>query len=492
MSKGKEATRPPTLGRQSRPQERDKYAEKVIASMTRTSKMPNVVPRDGIKIFVRRRGGLNIAKLQVTVATAIRQAAGVSREDGKTDKFCPMVYLNVVVVSTLDERRARACARLQFIRVGDQVHEVGAYQTTPDGMVKGIIRGVPVEDTPVEIHQNIVQLRNLLAREAQRIGNTTTVIVAFEGRKAPNHVCYETVLLWCSLYRKLADACTQCARVGHRKDVCPNSSVKVCIDFGANNRAVNRAVQQPASGLVSREGSMLSNPLCLAIQVLALLGECPTVCTVFPGLARDVDVTSSGWPNEGWFSSPVDDRCWIEETTPPFIIASTWNHCRVRSVSVTTSEPLNLRAGSFHGSGLAGSKEGSMLSNPLCLAMQTQRLAKERQCEQRQQQPPHQQVERAQTSFPTTIVLTLADRGCTTVSSDSKTAVRNYARSRECVAAARVLRARNLAERTVTIRWLPAHNGKEVSPRGCTNYNQTANEAARGFTYGATQPADSI
>ncbi|KAL3220608.1 hypothetical protein MRX96_050343 [Rhipicephalus microplus] len=186
MSKGKEATRPPTLGRQSRPQERDKYAEKVIASMTRTSKMPNVVPRDGIKIFVRRRGGLNIAKLQVTVATAIRQAAGVSREDGKTDKFCPMVYLNVVVVSTLDERRARTCARLQFIRVGYQVHEV-----------------------------------------------------------------------------------------------------------------------------------------------LALLGECPTVCTVFPGLARDVDVTSSGWPNEGWFSSPVDDRCWIEETTPPFIIASTWNHCRL-------------------------------------------------------------------------------------------------------------------------------------------------------------------
>ncbi|XP_075729075.1 uncharacterized protein LOC142771475 [Rhipicephalus microplus] len=115
---------------------------------------------------------------------------------------------------------------------------------------------------------------------------------------------------------------------------------------------------------------MLSNPLCLAIQVLALLlGECPMVCTVFPGLARDDDVTSSGWPNEGWFSSPVDDRCWIEEATPPFIIASTWNHRRVTSVPVITSEPLNLRAGAFHGSGLVSSREGSMLSNPLCLAI---------------------------------------------------------------------------------------------------------------------------
>ncbi|KAL3227322.1 hypothetical protein MRX96_048799 [Rhipicephalus microplus] len=65
-------------------------------------------------------------------------------------------------------------------------------------------------------------------------------------------------------------------------------------------------------------------------EVLALLlGECPTVCTVFPGLARDDDVTSSGWPNEGWFSSPMEDRCWMEETTPPFIIASTWNRRRV-------------------------------------------------------------------------------------------------------------------------------------------------------------------
>ncbi|KAL3172589.1 hypothetical protein MRX96_043117 [Rhipicephalus microplus] len=132
-----------------------------------------------------------------------------------------------------------------------------------------------------------------------------------------------------------------------------------------------RAGSFHGSGLVSsREGSMLSNPLCLAIKVLALLlGECPAVCTVFPGLARDDDLTSSGWPNESWFSSPVDDRCWIEETMPTLIIASTWNYRRVTSVLVITSEPLNLWAGSFHGSGLVSSREGSMLSNPLCLAI---------------------------------------------------------------------------------------------------------------------------
>ncbi|KAH8035584.1 hypothetical protein HPB51_007767 [Rhipicephalus microplus] len=110
-------------------------------------------------------------------------------------------------------------------------------------------------------------------------------------------------------------------------------------------------------------------------KVLALLlGECPAVCAVFLGLAWNDDVSSCGWPNEGLFSSPVDDRCWIEETMPPFIIASTWNHRLVTSVPVITSEPLNLRAGSFHGSGLVSSREGSMLSNPLCLAIQNHHM----------------------------------------------------------------------------------------------------------------------
>ncbi|KAH7983056.1 hypothetical protein HPB52_008888 [Rhipicephalus sanguineus] len=122
-TQGKESTRPATPERQSRPRERDKHAKRVIASTTKASKMPNVLPREDIKIVVRPRGGLNIAKLQATVATAIRLAAGVSREDGKADTFCPNVHQNIVVVSTPDEGRARAYARIQSICIGDQVHE---------------------------------------------------------------------------------------------------------------------------------------------------------------------------------------------------------------------------------------------------------------------------------------------------------------------------------------------------------------------------------
>ncbi|KAH6920666.1 hypothetical protein HPB50_028344 [Hyalomma asiaticum] len=41
------------------------------------------------------------------------------------------------------------------------------------------------------------------------------------------------------------------------------------------------------------------------------------------------------------------------------------------------------------------------------------------------------------------------------------------------------------------IEWFPAHMGRDVSARGNANHNETANEAARGFTYRAAQPADS-
>ncbi|KAH6947688.1 hypothetical protein HPB50_020729 [Hyalomma asiaticum] len=88
------------------------------------------------------------------------------------------------------------------------------------------------------------------------------------------------------------------------------------------------------------------------------------------------------------------------------------------------------------------------------------------------------------------VALALADAGCTTVPSDSRTAMRNYTRGSVCAAAVRVLHAMRPADRAVTMKWSPATMGRDVSARGNANY-KTANEAARCFTYRAAQPADS-
>ncbi|XP_050038266.1 uncharacterized protein [Dermacentor andersoni] len=236
---GQRITSPASEGsaaRQSRPKTRDHVNRKVIATTTRAARMPDVLPREDTKVIVRPRGGLNIARTQTgIVASAIMAAARVSREDGAANTFCPNLHQNIMVVSTPDKGRALSYAKIQAIRIGDKIHEVGAYQTTPYGTVKGIIRGIPIEDTPAEIDRNVVSSRNPLARGAQRIGNTTTVIVVFEGQKVPNYVWYGPVLTRCSLYRKHFDVCKQCGKIGHRRDVCPNPNMKVCFDCGANN-----------------------------------------------------------------------------------------------------------------------------------------------------------------------------------------------------------------------------------------------------------------
>lgn len=213
-----------TATRQSRPTTSN-FARNVKASVTRAARMPAVLPREETKVVVRPRGGLNNARTQTAiVASAIMAAAKVSREDGAADT-CPNLQQNIIVVSTPDDARALLYAKLQSIFIGGKEHKVGAYQTAPYGTVKGVIRGIAIEDSPAEIERNIVNSINPLALGAKRIGSSSTVIVAFEGQKVPNYVCYGPVLTKCSLYRKQFDVCKQCGKVGHCRDVCPNPHV---------------------------------------------------------------------------------------------------------------------------------------------------------------------------------------------------------------------------------------------------------------------------
>lgn len=76
----------------------------------------------------------------------------------------------------------------------------------------------------------------------------------------------------------------------------------------------------------------------------------------------------------------------------------------------------------------------------------------------------------------------IANPESTTILSDSRTAVRNYARGRVSSEAARILRAIKLESHCVAIKWFPAHMGEDVSERGNANDNETANAVVRGLT----------
>ncbi|KAK8763531.1 hypothetical protein V5799_033857 [Amblyomma americanum] len=225
----KENGEPAAIARQSRSKTRASFAKIVAASVTKEARMPIDMPKEDTKLFMRPRGGLNVARTEVSInVSAVMAAARVTKEEAKAYTICTNAQQNIIVVSTPDERRATLCPMVKALNKGYRTDEISAYRTAPDGTVKGVIRGIAVDYTPAEIAENIVNPRNPLAVEAHRMGNTTTVIVLFAGQKVPNYVKYGSILVRCGLYRKHFDVCRQCGKVGHRRDVCPNHKTRVC------------------------------------------------------------------------------------------------------------------------------------------------------------------------------------------------------------------------------------------------------------------------
>lgn len=207
----------------------------VKQQVIRNSKMP-LLPRSDFKVVIRPRGGLDVAATgTVLLASAIYRAANVPGQEAGEDTVCTNNRQNIIVVSTPHATHAAKYRQLEAITIGDRRHEVSAYETAPDYTVKGIIRGIPLEEDAKSIHTNIVHARNPDALAAKRLSNTKTVIVAFQGPRVPSYVRYGGALLRCTLYRKQVDMCHCCGRLGHRMDVCPNPQDKVCRGCDALN-----------------------------------------------------------------------------------------------------------------------------------------------------------------------------------------------------------------------------------------------------------------
>lgn len=218
------------------------FAQRVSARITRAARMPGIMPKEDIKIVMRPRGGLNIARIEANIImSAVLTAAGTPRESAREDTICTNVAQNIIVVSTPSETRAAKYAQVRSLQIGGSRFETHAYRSAPHGTVKGVIRGIAIEDTDSDIQDNVVNPANPMALEAHRIGNTTTVVVLFAGPKVPNYVKYGSMLMRCGLYRQHYDVCRQCGQVGHRADVCPNPNVRVCFACGAPNPAQGHA-----------------------------------------------------------------------------------------------------------------------------------------------------------------------------------------------------------------------------------------------------------
>ncbi|KAG0434856.1 hypothetical protein HPB47_018828 [Ixodes persulcatus] len=176
-------------------------------------------------------------------------AANVSGEEVTQDVICPNKQQNIVVVITHKRENADRYSAVRSLTINGMAHEVSAYVTAPHGTVKGVKRGVLFTDTVQETNDYTVQGYNPTAMEANRIGKTTTVVIAFDGDKVQNYIKYGNLLIECSLYRKQIDMCCRCGRLGHRMDVCPNSENRICRGCGIKNPKKSHVCSNPKCSL---------------------------------------------------------------------------------------------------------------------------------------------------------------------------------------------------------------------------------------------------
>lgn len=216
---------------------REQRTQKKInkCKLLKASRLPEL-PHDDTKIIMRPGGGLRVCEVsRAEVSRAVTVAAQIGAMEAREDVICLNNQQNIIIISTPSRDRADKYGTEECIDVRGTAHAVSAYESAPRGTVKGVIRGVPLEDTAEEIQDLIVHKYNPTALQANRIGKTTTVVIAFEGHKVPHYVKYGNVLMECTLYRKQIDVCYQCGRVGYGMDVCPNPQDRICRGCGLSN-----------------------------------------------------------------------------------------------------------------------------------------------------------------------------------------------------------------------------------------------------------------
>ncbi|KAH6941496.1 hypothetical protein HPB50_019123 [Hyalomma asiaticum] len=206
--------------------------QRIKGSVTKAGRMPRL-PKEHEKVIIRPQRGLNIAGTTTPLlASAILAASGIKREDAKEDILSPNAQQNIEVVSSPSTEHTERYKQIKQLVINSKRYETNTYVSATEKTSKGVIRGIPLEYNKT-IAMDIFNPRNPLALAARRLGNTTAIIITFDGTKVPRTVLYNLALMLCTLCKKLVDICHQCGRLGHRMDVCPNPTNRICRSYGA-------------------------------------------------------------------------------------------------------------------------------------------------------------------------------------------------------------------------------------------------------------------
>ncbi|KAH7938191.1 hypothetical protein HPB49_021477 [Dermacentor silvarum] len=153
------------------------------------------LPHDDFKIVIRPRGGFDAARLHtVVVRDGVLLGADLTHEAARDDTLRINARQNTLTMSTPVKDNAIKYSKLEEIRIGNQTYAAAAYITAPEDTSKGVIHGVPENESQEVIEKSLVTDRNPTILHARRMGRTNSIVIVFEGTHVPHYVYYQTTV----------------------------------------------------------------------------------------------------------------------------------------------------------------------------------------------------------------------------------------------------------------------------------------------------------
>ncbi|KAG0417539.1 hypothetical protein HPB47_005529 [Ixodes persulcatus] len=133
---------------------------------------------------------------------------------------------NTITVMVNSEATAQTLLGITEIFIaGKPPLPIQAYKPVGDNQIRGVIYGIDQGEDNVSLMEGLETEGSVVvaARPMSRGGNTA--LITFQGTHLPRHVWYRRSMLQVYPYRARAVTCSNCHKIGHKPDICPEPQV---------------------------------------------------------------------------------------------------------------------------------------------------------------------------------------------------------------------------------------------------------------------------
>ncbi|KAM7315765.1 hypothetical protein ISCGN_005548 [Ixodes scapularis] len=133
---------------------------------------------------------------------------------------------NTITVMVNSEATAQTLLAITEIHIaGKPPLPIQAYKPVGDNQIRSVIYGIDQGEDNVSLMAGLETEGSVIvaARPMSRGGNTA--LITFQGTHLPRHVWYRRSVLQVHPYRARAVTCSNCHKIGHKPDICPEPQV---------------------------------------------------------------------------------------------------------------------------------------------------------------------------------------------------------------------------------------------------------------------------